>query len=147
MRSTVTAPVIPSVHWPSARLSWRASLAIVTDRRGSTSSAGRLAGLAASLDYAHICVATRPGFDPAQAPPAVAAEMARRAASAQTIRAQPHGLFLLDTTLALEICSSGMRERLRAKMPDARASLKQDLPACVWRYICEHHLYSQAHFI
>src|SRR5260363_172303 len=58
------------------------------------------------FDYAHICVATRPGFDPAQAPPAVAAEMARRAASAQTIRAQPHGLFLLDTTLALEICSS-----------------------------------------
>ncbi len=96
------------------------------------------------FEYAHVCAATRPGFDPAQAPSAVAAEMARRRAPAETVRAQPHGLFLLDTLLALDICARRVRNRLRSKTPGARALLQNDLPADVLRYIRQHHLYQPA---
>jgi nicotinate-nucleotide adenylyltransferase len=125
------------------------------------------------FDYAHICAATRPGFDPSAASPAVAATIAARAASADVLRATPAGRLLIDTTLAFDVSATDIRAHLRKHL-DARERLANDaasttanaagasanvpapardaaddtdigpesqLPAPVWDYIVQHHLY------
>ncbi|AJT48719.1 nicotinate-nucleotide adenylyltransferase [Burkholderia thailandensis] len=96
------------------------------------------------FDFAHVCAATRPGFDFAAASPAVAAEIASRQASADVLRATPAGRLLIDTTLALDVAATDIRAHLRAciarhaQVPDASA---EHVPAAVWAYILQHRLY------
>ncbi|ATF34427.1 MULTISPECIES: nicotinate-nucleotide adenylyltransferase [Burkholderia] len=96
------------------------------------------------FDYAHVCAATRPGFDFAAASPAVAAEIASRQASADVLQATPAGRLLIDTTLALDVAATDIRAHLRAciarraQAPDASA---EHVPAAVWAYILQHRLY------
>ncbi|CAB3748703.1 nicotinate-nucleotide adenylyltransferase [Paraburkholderia solisilvae] len=137
------------------------------------------------FDYAHICAATRPGFDPASAPRAVAAAIAARAADADVLRATPAGRLLIDTTLAFDVSATDIRAQLRERL-DARrkvpgvpapahtsanytrkrpatggatndttdgprddttpnaahgAGPENQVPAAVWDYIVQHHLY------
>ncbi|KVE29720.1 nicotinate-nicotinamide nucleotide adenylyltransferase [Burkholderia singularis] len=96
------------------------------------------------FEFAHVCAATRPGFDFAAAPPAVAAEIARRQASAAVLQATPAGCLLIDTALALDVAATDIRAHLReciarrAQVPDASA---EHVPAAVWAYILQHRLY------
>ncbi|MDS0858316.1 nicotinate-nucleotide adenylyltransferase [Burkholderia pseudomultivorans] len=96
------------------------------------------------FDYAHICAATRPGFDLGAASPAVAQEIAARQAGADQLKAAPAGRLLIDTTLAFDIAATDIRAHLReclarrARMPDASA---EHVPAAVWAYILQHRLY------
>ena len=94
------------------------------------------------FDYAHVCVATRPGFDAGAAPAPVSAEIARRGADARTIRATPAGALLLDATLAVEVSATDIREHLRAQLAGRRAS-SEHVPAAVWHYIRRHRLYEK----
>ncbi|WP_269506218.1 nicotinate-nucleotide adenylyltransferase [Burkholderia sp. IMCC1007] len=96
------------------------------------------------FDYAHICAATRPGFELDAAPPDVALEIARRQAGADVLQATPSGHLLIDRTLAFDIAATDIRAHLReciarhAQMPDASA---EHVPAAVWAYILQHRLY------
>lgn len=90
------------------------------------------------FDYAHLCVAARPGFDldgPAM-PPAVRATFTRRLGSLQHIRNTPHGLTYLAQDFAVDISAT-----------DIRAALQQGNSAgalispVVLDYIKQHHLY------
>ncbi len=98
------------------------------------------------FDYAHVCAATRPGFELTTIAPAVAAEVAARGASAEVLQATPSGHLLIDTTLAFDISATDIRTHLRERLqhhaggkgPDSAAS---PVPAAVWDYILQHHLY------
>ncbi|AIO65195.1 nicotinate (nicotinamide) nucleotide adenylyltransferase [Burkholderia oklahomensis] len=96
------------------------------------------------FDFAHVCAATRPGFDFAAASPAVAAEIASRQASAAVLQATPAGRLLIDTTLSLDVAATDIRAHLRAciarraQVPDASA---EHVPGAVWAYILQHRLY------
>ncbi|MEX3613234.1 MAG: nicotinate-nucleotide adenylyltransferase [Burkholderia gladioli] len=96
------------------------------------------------FELAHLCVATRPGFELSAAPPAVAAEIAARRAEAADLRASPADRVLVDTTLAFDIAATDIRAHLReciarrAQVPDAEA---EHVPAAVWAYILQHRLY------
>lgn len=90
------------------------------------------------FDYAHLCAAARPGFpaEVTQLPPAVAREFARRAASAEQIRATPSGLTYLATNLAVDVSATQIRAALQRKeRPEAL------LPPGVLDYIERQHLY------
>lgn len=99
------------------------------------------------FDFAHIAAATRPGFELANATPALAGELAAHEASAQVLRATPAGHLLIDATLALDVSATDIRAQLRERLaergnagappPSAPASV----PEAVWRYILQHHLY------
>lgn len=96
------------------------------------------------FELAHLCVATRPGFDLSAAPPAVAAEIAARRAEAADLRASPASRVLVDTSLAFDIAATDIRAHLReciarrAQVPDTGA---EHVPAAVWAYILQHRLY------
>jgi nicotinate-nucleotide adenylyltransferase len=99
-------------------------------------------------DYAHIGAATRPGFDPAAAPAAVAAAIAARSASADVLRATPAGRFLIDTTLAFDVSATEIRAQLQERLANGAAGdvahdtgAESQVPAPVWDYIVQHHLY------
>jgi nicotinate-nucleotide adenylyltransferase len=90
------------------------------------------------FDYAHICVASRPGFaaDPAHLPFETAREFGRRAATPQQIRTTPAGLTYFAANLAVEISSTELRAALaRGEVPGSL------IPAGVLDYIKLHHLY------
>ncbi len=104
------------------------------------------------FDYAHIAAATRPGFDVTAVPPAVAAVIAQRATSAETLQATPAGHLLIDTSLALDVSATDIRAHLHAwfdNNADAPAShtaaqkpsAPGHVPTAVWDYIVQHHLY------
>ncbi|WP_459625031.1 nicotinate-nucleotide adenylyltransferase [Burkholderia sp. 3C] len=96
------------------------------------------------FELAHVCVATRPGFDLSAAPPVVAAQIASRRADAAALQSSPAGRVLVDTTLAFDIAATDIRTHLReciarrAQVPDAEA---EHVPAAVWAYILQHRLY------
>ncbi len=94
------------------------------------------------FDYAHLCVAARPGFSLAAASPRIAAEVAQRTTPAHALQTQEHGLIFIDTEFALEISATGIRAQIR----DSAQALNETtppsfLPASIWRYIRQHHLY------
>jgi len=96
--------------------------------------------------YAHIGAASRPGFDLASLPAAVAAEVAARRAPAATLGATPHGYLLLDDALALDVSATDIRREIRECIAEHRAgdtavNASDHVPAAVWDYILQHHLY------
>ncbi len=94
------------------------------------------------FDYAHLCVAARPGFSLAAASPTIAAEIAQRTAPAHALQTQEHGLIFIDTELALEISATGIRAQIRESAQALNeATPPSFLPASIWRYIRQHHLY------
>jgi nicotinate-nucleotide adenylyltransferase len=103
------------------------------------------------FELAHIGAATRPGFDLASIAPAVAREIAARRASAKVLQGTPCGHLLIDTTLAFNVSATDIRAHLREQVNQRLAhagagSAAQDqaashVPAAVWDYILQHHLY------
>lgn len=90
----------------------------------------------ALFDHAHICAASRPGFDVSTLPPEVAREFSRRGATAEQIRTTPHGLALLVTNLAVDISATQIRAALQHDEPVTTL-----VPGGVLDYIQQHHLY------
>ena len=90
------------------------------------------------FDLAHICAASRPGFDidAAHVSSAVAREFVRRAGTAAHIRDSPHGLTYTATNLAIDISATEIRAALhRGTAPAAL------MPPGVLDYIQQPHLY------
>lgn len=90
----------------------------------------------ALFDHAHICAASRPGFDVTTLPPEVAREFSRRGATAEQICTTPHGLALLATNLAIDISATQIRAALQHDEPVTTL-----VPGGVLDYIQQHHLY------
>ncbi|WP_151636024.1 nicotinate-nucleotide adenylyltransferase [Noviherbaspirillum aerium] len=88
------------------------------------------------FDYAHVCAASRPGFDMAALPPEVAREFGRRGASAEQIRTTPHGLGFIAGKLAIDISATQIRGALQHEH-----SVGTLIPGGVLDYIQQHHLY------
>ena len=92
----------------------------------------------ALFDYAHICVAARPGFNLAAAglAPAVAKAFSRRLGTPEQIRNTPHGLTYLAQDFAVDISATEIRAALQRG--DSANSL---IPPLVLDYIEQHNLY------
>ncbi|HAT32097.1 MAG TPA: nicotinate-nicotinamide nucleotide adenylyltransferase [Janthinobacterium sp.] len=90
------------------------------------------------FDYAHFCVAARPGFalNGPEVPPAVADAFARRLGTLEHIRNTPHGLTYLAKDFAVDISATQIRAALQRG--DTANSLISPL---VLDYIEQHHLY------
>lgn len=101
------------------------------------------------FDYAHVAVASRPGFDVMSmraVAPTAAAFLAEREADAATLQMTSHGHLFVDTTFVFDVSSTGIRDALRERLAqgDANcASAPAHVPAVVWHYILQHHLYHQ----
>lgn len=98
------------------------------------------------FEFAHICVATRPGFELDSIPPAVAAEIAARKAGADVLQATPCGHLLIDTTLAFDVSATDIRAHLRERLVQHAGGQQLNeaashVPTAVWDYILQHHLY------
>jgi nicotinate-nucleotide adenylyltransferase len=90
------------------------------------------------FDYAHICVAARPGYDIATAglPPGVAQAFSSRLGTPQQIRSTPHGLTYLAQDFAVDISATRIRAALQ------RGEVANSLiPPLVLDYIEQHNLY------
>jgi nicotinate-nucleotide adenylyltransferase len=94
------------------------------------------------FDLANFGVAARPGYSLIEAglPPAVAAELARRKAAPEDVRASPAGRVCLAHTLAVDISATRVREALRAGAPPG-SDISACLPPQVLDYIQQHNLY------
>jgi nicotinate-nucleotide adenylyltransferase len=92
----------------------------------------------ALFEHAHICAASRPGFqvDDAHMAPEVAREFGRRAATPGQIRGTPKGLTYVATNLEVDISATQIRAAF-GQGGDV-ASL---IPPGVLDYIKQHHLY------
>jgi nicotinate-nucleotide adenylyltransferase len=92
----------------------------------------------ALFDYAHICVAARPGFalEGSGWPQAVAEEFSRRLGSLEQIRNTPHGLTYLAQDFAVDISATEIRAALqRGDIANSHISPR------VLDYIEQHNLY------
>jgi len=90
------------------------------------------------LDYAHLCAASRPGFDlAAHALPAqVGAEFGQRNADIEEIRNTSHGLTCVAANLAVDVSATAIRAMLEhGQRPQSL------VPDAVLDYIDQHHLY------
>ncbi len=90
------------------------------------------------FDYAHLCAASRPGYDLAlsQVPKEVMQEFTLRNGTPQQIRSTSHGLGYLASDLAVDISSTDIRSKLQlGQQPEDL------LPKAVLDYIAQHHLY------
>jgi len=92
------------------------------------------------FELAHICVATRPGFDPADASTEVAAEIARRRVDAANIQTRTHGGILIDDALAIDLSATEIRQHLHERLA-GREETSEHVPPAVWHYIRQNHLY------
>jgi nicotinate-nucleotide adenylyltransferase len=92
----------------------------------------------ALFDYAHICVAARPGFELGAAglAPAVAKAFSTRLGTPEQIRNTPHGLTYLAQDFAVDISATEIRAALQRG--DPANSL---IPPLVLDYIEQHNLY------
>jgi nicotinate-nucleotide adenylyltransferase len=105
------------------------------------------------FEFAHICAATRPGFDLSSLSPALAKELGARRADAQTLWRTPAGCLFIDDTLALDVSATDIRAHLKARLAHDAAALAarpagaarlpapEPIPEAVWDYILQHHLY------
>lgn len=106
------------------------------------------------FEFAHVCAATRPGFDLSSLSPALADELGPRRAEAQTLRSTRAGHLLIDDTLALDVSATDIRAHLKAKLAHAATQrgpapalgsevqpAPEPIPEAVWDYILQHHLY------
>ncbi|WP_233851936.1 nicotinate-nucleotide adenylyltransferase [Paraburkholderia sp. HD33-4] len=103
------------------------------------------------FELAHIGAATRPGFDLGSVAPEVAKEIAARRARADVLQATPCGHLLIDTTLAFNVSATDIRAHLREQVNQRLAhagagsatqhQAASHVPAAVWDYILQHHLY------
>lgn len=91
------------------------------------------------LDHVHLCVATRPGFDLAQLRGPVRDALDARLAGTALIQSTPSGHIWIDQTLAVDLSSTTLRQRLAA---GERAD--DQLPPGVANYITAHRLYRHA---
>jgi nicotinate-nucleotide adenylyltransferase len=92
------------------------------------------------FDYAHLCIAARPGFALHDLSDDATQECARRVATPEQIRAAPGGLSLFSADLAVDVAATDLRAALqRGERHDPR--LHSQLPAAVLDYIEQHHLY------
>lgn len=90
------------------------------------------------FNYAHICAASRPGFeiDASHVPEAVTSEFARRAGTPEQLRSTTHGLTYIASDLAVDISATEIRSALQyGHRPESL------IPARVLDYIKLHHLY------
>jgi nicotinate-nucleotide adenylyltransferase len=88
------------------------------------------------FDYVHLCVATRPGFDLAQLDGPVREALVARQADTRLIQSTPSGRMWIDQTLAVDLSSTALRQRLGAGEP-----ADDQLPPGVANYIATHGLY------
>jgi nicotinate-nucleotide adenylyltransferase len=90
------------------------------------------------FDYAHVCAASRPGFemDAAHVHNEVVREFARRTATPEQLRSTPHGLAYLAGNLAIDISATEIRAALQQGQQPAAL-----IPPTVLDYIKQHHLY------
>ncbi|MDR5756584.1 nicotinate-nucleotide adenylyltransferase [Caballeronia sp. LZ035] len=101
------------------------------------------------FEHAHVCVETRAGFDVATLPAEVAAELELRRASPETLQTSTHGHMLIDEILLLDVSATAIREAARTmreaqapdESPEQHARARAEVPAAVWDYIVQHHLY------
>jgi len=91
------------------------------------------------LDYIHLCTATRPGFDLNALDGPVLEELRRRRADTHLIQSTPCGGMWVDQTLAVDLSSTALRQRLAAG-----EAADDQLPAGVAHYIAHHGLYRRA---
>jgi nicotinate-nucleotide adenylyltransferase len=90
------------------------------------------------FNYAHLCAASRPGYDLAlsQVPTEVMQEFSLRSGKPQQIRSTSHGLGYLASDLAVDVSSTDIRKQLQlGQIPE------EYLPQAVLDYIAQHHLY------
>jgi len=88
------------------------------------------------FDYVHLCVATRPGFDLSQLDGPVREALVARQADTRLIQSTPSGRMWIDQTLAVDLSSTALRQRLAAGTP-----ADDQLPPGVANYIATHGLY------
>jgi nicotinate-nucleotide adenylyltransferase len=90
------------------------------------------------FEHAHICAASRPGFqlDAAHIAPEVTREFSRRTATPEQIRSTPKGLAYVATNLAIDISATQIRTTL-----EQGGDVASLIPAGVLDYIQQHHLY------
>lgn len=90
------------------------------------------------FDYAHICAASRPGFDidAGHLPAEVARELRRREGNAAQIRESANGLAFVANNLAVDISATEIRAALHHGQDPAAF-----IPAGVLDYIKQHRLY------
>lgn len=95
------------------------------------------------LEQMHLCVATRPGYDPTVLPEIVREEVEARCAGPALLQSRPNGLILLDTELAVDLSSTALRHQLGHADGAAEPSVAwpHPLPAAVEQYIRQHRLY------
>ncbi len=90
------------------------------------------------FDYAHLGVASRPGFamDESKVTDEVTRAFTCRAATPEQIRHRAHGATYLARNLAVDVSATEIRAALHnSKRPDTL------VPAAVLDYIAQHHLY------
>ncbi|WP_020201031.1 nicotinate-nucleotide adenylyltransferase [Cupriavidus sp. WS] len=87
----------------------------------------------------HLCVATRPGFDLSELDGPVRQELAARRAPTHLIQSTPSGHMWIDQTLAVDLSSTALRQRLAAGQP-----ADDQLPPGVAHYIASRGLYRPA---
>ena len=90
------------------------------------------------FEYAHICVAARPGFalNGTAMPQAVAQEFTRRLGTLDSIRNTPHGLTYLAQDFAVDISATEIRAALQRGFP-----ANELVSPLVLDYIEQHNLY------
>lgn len=107
------------------------------------------------FEFAHVCAATRPGFDLSSLSPALAGELGPRRADAATLRGTSAGHLLIDDTLALDVSATDIRAHVKERLAHGSAAaveetsssataataIPEPIPEAVWDYILQHHLY------
>lgn len=89
--------------------------------------------------HVHLCVATRPGFDLGTLDGPVRQALEARLADTHLIQCTPSGRMWIDQTLAVDLSSTGLRQRLAGGQP-----ADDQLPAGVAHYIASRGLYHPA---
>jgi nicotinate-nucleotide adenylyltransferase len=97
-------------------------------------------GWEALFEYVHLCTATRPGFHLDALDGPVLAALHERLADTHLIQCSPSGHMWIDQTLAVDLSSTGLRERL-ADGPMSDQADDDQLPAGVAHYIARQGLY------